>query len=154
MAYGIDCLLTPPSLGGRCDTQKTVDFPVSVTAGSASNNSCGHLTVLLSRGRWPVLCAPPLRLAVPKAPNRRCDLIGRLLPAAGRDLILSLCFCRQEVQNCDLPSIYVTRNSGCLSICTVTVWQPQCCRGYYGRDCLGENVLRVCQRPIYGGRKC
>lgn len=31
MAYGIDCLLTPPSLGGRCDTQATFDFPVSLT---------------------------------------------------------------------------------------------------------------------------
>lgn len=30
MAYGIDCLLTPPSLGGRCDTQMTFDLPVSV----------------------------------------------------------------------------------------------------------------------------
>jgi hypothetical protein len=31
IAYGIDCLLNPPSLGGRCDKKETVDFPVSVT---------------------------------------------------------------------------------------------------------------------------
>uniref|UniRef100_A0A671UAA8 Stabilin 2 n=1 Tax=Sparus aurata TaxID=8175 RepID=A0A671UAA8_SPAAU len=28
MAYGIDCLLTPPSLGGRCDEQTTFDLQV------------------------------------------------------------------------------------------------------------------------------
>eukprot|EP00066_Takifugu_rubripes_P026344 XP_011615610.1 PREDICTED: stabilin-2 [Takifugu rubripes] len=88
IAYGIDCLLTPPSLGGRCDTQMTVDFPMVCAVCSSSATHC------------------------PKGSKQK------------------------EVQNCDLPSIYVTRNSGCLSICTVTVWQPQCCRGYYGRDCL------------------
>lgn len=29
IAYGIDCLLTPPSLGGRCDEQRTFDLPVN-----------------------------------------------------------------------------------------------------------------------------
>ncbi|CAF88005.1 unnamed protein product [Tetraodon nigroviridis] len=75
MAFGIDCLLTPPSLGGRCDVQTTFDFSV----------------------RW----------------------------------VLA-----EEVQKCDLPSVYIARNSGCRSICAVSVWQSRCCHGYYGRDCL------------------
>lgn len=29
VAYGIDCLLTPPSLGGRCDHEKTLTLPVA-----------------------------------------------------------------------------------------------------------------------------
>ena len=29
VAYGIDCLLAPPSLGGRCDTKTGVDITVS-----------------------------------------------------------------------------------------------------------------------------
>ena len=29
IAYGIDCLLTPPSLGGRCDEQTTFDLQVN-----------------------------------------------------------------------------------------------------------------------------
>ena len=28
IAYGIDCLLTPPSLGGRCDKQMTFELTV------------------------------------------------------------------------------------------------------------------------------
>lgn len=31
IAYGIDCLLTPPSLGGRCDEQTTFDLKVLFT---------------------------------------------------------------------------------------------------------------------------
>lgn len=29
IAYGINCLLTPPSLGGRCDKQTSIDFTVN-----------------------------------------------------------------------------------------------------------------------------
>lgn len=29
IAYGIDCLLIPPSLGGRCDEQTVLDLKVS-----------------------------------------------------------------------------------------------------------------------------
>lgn len=29
IAYGIDCLLTPPSLGGRCDKQTTFHLTVN-----------------------------------------------------------------------------------------------------------------------------
>lgn len=29
MIYGINCLLNPPSLGGRCDYKHTLDFTVS-----------------------------------------------------------------------------------------------------------------------------
>lgn len=55
MAYGIDCLLTPPSLGGRCDTQMTFDFPVShdISDGSHSRGvfdgptTSDHLLLLL-----------------------------------------------------------------------------------------------------------
>uniref|UniRef100_A0A3Q3IUB1 Stabilin 2 n=1 Tax=Monopterus albus TaxID=43700 RepID=A0A3Q3IUB1_MONAL len=48
----------------------------------------------------------------------------------------SVVFCVQEVQKCDLPALLVHKNSGCRSICTVNLWQPKCCRGFYGRDCL------------------
>lgn len=48
--------------------------------------------------------------------------------------------CLQEIEKCDLPSLFVTRNSGCRKICTVNIWQPQCCHSYYGRDCLGETT--------------
>uniref|UniRef100_A0A3B3I825 Stabilin 2 n=1 Tax=Oryzias latipes TaxID=8090 RepID=A0A3B3I825_ORYLA len=39
-------------------------------------------------------------------------------------------------QKCDLPNFHVSKNSGCRSVCTVNFWQPKCCPGYYGRDCL------------------
>lgn len=63
---------------------------------------------------------------------------------------LTPCFC-QEVQKCDLPSIYITQNSGCRSICAVTVWQPRCCHGYYGRDCLGEATFTCVWEPLWAG---
>lgn len=33
IAYGIDCLLTEPSLGGRCDSFLTMEFMVSALSG-------------------------------------------------------------------------------------------------------------------------
>ncbi|KAM3858894.1 stabilin-2 [Diretmus argenteus] len=68
MAYGIDCLLIPPSLGGRCDEEKNVEL--------------------------------------------------------------------QEVKKCDLPMMFVSKNSGCRPVCKFNFWQPRCCSAYYGRDCL------------------
>ncbi|XP_062239185.1 stabilin-2 isoform X1 [Platichthys flesus] len=88
IAYGIDCLLTPPSLGGRCDEQTSFELRMS----------CGVCTSSASR----------------------CPKGSKL----------------KEIQKCDLPSMFVTRNSGCLSVCTVNFWQPKCCPGYHGRDCL------------------
>uniref|UniRef100_A0A3Q3FFP8 Stabilin 2 n=1 Tax=Labrus bergylta TaxID=56723 RepID=A0A3Q3FFP8_9LABR len=41
-----------------------------------------------------------------------------------------------EVQKCDLPSLLITKNTGCRTICTVSFLKPKCCHGYYGRDCL------------------
>ncbi|XP_075967354.1 LOW QUALITY PROTEIN: stabilin-2 [Anarhichas minor] len=98
IAYGIDCLLTPPSLGGRCDEQTAFDLQMS----------CG-------------LCT---------SSSSRCSRGSKL----------------KEVQKCDLPTMFVTKNSGCRSICTVNFWQPKCCHGYHGRDCL------VC--PGGGGSPC
>ncbi|XP_034722416.1 stabilin-2-like [Etheostoma cragini] len=92
IAYGIDCLLTPPSLGGRCDKHKTMDMQMS----------CGICTSSASR----------------------CPKRSKL----------------KETQKCDLPFVHITKNSGCRSICTVSFWQPKCCHGYYGRDCLGETT--------------
>uniref|UniRef100_A0A1A8KSS0 Stabilin 2 n=1 Tax=Nothobranchius kuhntae TaxID=321403 RepID=A0A1A8KSS0_NOTKU len=43
---------------------------------------------------------------------------------------------QKEVQKCDLPSKFVSKDSGCRPICTVNFWKPKCCHGYYGRDCL------------------
>ncbi|XP_029968953.1 stabilin-2 isoform X2 [Salarias fasciatus] len=88
IAYGIDCLLTPPSLGGRCDEYTTVDLTMKCRTCFTSSTRCPDGTK------------------------------------------------RQEMQKCDLPSVYVTKNSGCRSICRVGIWKPKCCRGYYGRDCL------------------
>ncbi|XP_026218248.1 stabilin-2 isoform X2 [Anabas testudineus] len=88
IAYGIDCLLTPPSLGGRCDEQTTFDLKMSC-------EQCGN-----SAGRCP----------------------------RGTKV--------KEIQKCDLPTMFVNKNSGCRSICTINFWQPKCCHGYYGRDCL------------------
>uniref|UniRef100_A0A8C1QGI3 Stabilin 2 n=1 Tax=Cyprinus carpio TaxID=7962 RepID=A0A8C1QGI3_CYPCA len=65
MIYGIDCLLNPPSVGGRCDYKHTIDFTVSSS----------KVFTLITR-------------------------------------------------------------SGCQSTCTVVIWKPKCCSGYYGRDCL------------------
>ncbi|KAF1394437.1 hypothetical protein PFLUV_G00000290 [Perca fluviatilis] len=87
IAYGIDCLLTPPSLGGRCDEHKTFDMTMS----------CGYCSSSVSR----------------------CPIGSKL-----------------KTQKCDLPKFSITKNSGCRSICTVPFWQPKCCHGYYGRDCL------------------
>uniref|UniRef100_A0A3B5ARW8 Stabilin 2 n=1 Tax=Stegastes partitus TaxID=144197 RepID=A0A3B5ARW8_9TELE len=44
--------------------------------------------------------------------------------------------CSSFVQKCDLASMFITKDSGCRPVCTVNVWQPRCCHGYYGRDCL------------------
>uniref|UniRef100_A0A667ZAU7 Stabilin 2 n=1 Tax=Myripristis murdjan TaxID=586833 RepID=A0A667ZAU7_9TELE len=44
--------------------------------------------------------------------------------------------CVQEVLKCDLPMMFVSKNAGCQSICMLNFWQPKCCAGYYGRDCL------------------
>ncbi|XP_047192294.1 stabilin-2 isoform X2 [Scophthalmus maximus] len=88
LAYGIDCLLTPPSLGGRCDEQSSFDLKMSCGICSTSAVRC------------------------PKGSKQK------------------------EIQKCDLPKMFVTKNSGCLSVCTVNFWQPKCCHGYHGRDCL------------------
>ncbi|XP_034019032.1 stabilin-2 [Thalassophryne amazonica] len=88
IAYGIDCLLTPPSLGGRCDEQ--ISFEMTL--------KCG-------------LCAS---LAT------RC-------PHGSK---------QKEVHKCDLPYLHMSSDSSCRTICTVNSWQPKCCPGYYGRDCL------------------
>uniref|UniRef100_A0A8C1YP86 Stabilin 2 n=1 Tax=Cyprinus carpio TaxID=7962 RepID=A0A8C1YP86_CYPCA len=74
MIYGIDCLLNPPSVGGRCDYKHTIDFTVSLS--------------------------------------------------------------EVQKQKCVLPDSLMSRISGCQSTCTVVVWKPKCCSGYYGRDCL------------------
>ncbi|XP_034530059.1 stabilin-2 [Notolabrus celidotus] len=88
IAYGIDCLLTPPSLGGHCAQQTTLDL--ELTCGQ-----CSH-------------------------PASRCPKGAKL----------------KEIAKCDLPMVYVTKNSGCRSVCTVSFLKPKCCQGYYGRDCL------------------
>lgn len=88
IAFGIDCLLTPPSLGGRCDQQNAVDLQMN----------CGICSAFLSR------CPPGMT--------------------------------QKEVQKCDLPSMHITKDTGCRTVCTVNIWQPKCCHGYYGRDCL------------------
>ncbi|XP_052316183.1 stabilin-2 isoform X1 [Oncorhynchus keta] len=86
IAYGIDCLLNPPSLGGRCDKKETVDFPLPCAFCTSSTR-----------------CPPGSKL--------------------------------KEVKKCDLHMI-VNVNKGCQAICTFVLWQPKCCAGFYGRDCL------------------
>ncbi|XP_056132482.1 stabilin-2 isoform X2 [Lampris incognitus] len=88
IAYGIDCLLTPPSLGGRCDEQKNFELQMN----------CGPCT----------------------SSSTRCP---------GGSIV-------KEVQQCDLPMVFVSKNTGCRTMCTVNFWQSKCCAGYYGRDCL------------------
>ncbi|XP_065807292.1 stabilin-2 isoform X1 [Labrus bergylta] len=88
IAYGIDCLLTPPSLGGHCSKQTIFDLEMS----------CDLCTLSASR----------------------CPKGSKL----------------KEVQKCDLPSLLITKNTGCRTICTVSFLKPKCCHGYYGRDCL------------------
>ncbi|KAM4569636.1 stabilin-2 [Odontesthes bonariensis] len=104
IAYGIDCLLTPPSLGGRCDEQTTFDLQMN----------CGPCT----------------------SSATRCPSISK----------------RKEVLKCDLPTMFVSHNTGCRSVCAVNIWKPKCCHGYYGRDCM------VCpggvHSPCSGRGKC
>ncbi|XP_070411388.1 stabilin-2 isoform X2 [Nothobranchius furzeri] len=88
IAYGIDCLLTPPSLGGRCDEQTTFDLSMSCGVCRTQTSRCPKGTI------------------------------------------------QKEVQKCDLPSKFISKDSGCRPICTVNFWKPKCCHGYYGRDCL------------------
>ncbi|KAM9705237.1 stabilin-2-like [Menidia menidia] len=96
LAYGMDCLLTPPSLGGRCDSHTTFDLRMD----------CGHCTSSATR--------------CPKGAKKK------------------------EVQKCDLPTMFVSKDSGCRPVCSISVWQPKCCPGYYGRDCL------VCPGGVHG----
>ncbi|XP_027899534.1 stabilin-2 isoform X1 [Xiphophorus couchianus] len=88
IAYGIDCLLIPPSLGGRCDEQTVLDLKMN----------CGPCT------RTATLC--------PRGTVKK------------------------EVENCDLPTLFVSKNSGCQPTCTINFWHPKCCSGFYGRNCL------------------
>ncbi|XP_061571016.1 stabilin-2 isoform X2 [Cololabis saira] len=46
IAYGIDCLLTPPSLGGRCDEQKTFDLQMNCGPCGQNSMSCPPQTKL------------------------------------------------------------------------------------------------------------
>uniref|UniRef100_A0A9J7XAB9 Stabilin 2 n=1 Tax=Cyprinus carpio carpio TaxID=630221 RepID=A0A9J7XAB9_CYPCA len=78
MIYGIDCLLNPPSVGGRCDYKY-----------------CGRAILDCPLGSKP-----------------------------------------KSEQKCVLPDSLMSGISGCQSTCTVVVWKPKCCSGYYGRDCL------------------
>ncbi|XP_041744945.1 stabilin-2 isoform X2 [Coregonus clupeaformis] len=102
IAYGIDCLLNPPSLGGRCDKKETVDFPLPCSFCTSSPR-----------------CPPGSKV--------------------------------KEVKKCDLPMI-LNMNKGCQAICTLVLWQPKCCPGFYGRDCL------VCpggkSSPCFNHGKC
>ncbi|XP_074554721.1 stabilin-2 [Halichoeres trimaculatus] len=88
IAYGIDCLLTPPSLGGHCTEQTTLDLELA----------CGQ-----------------------------CSVPGYVCPKGSK---------LKEVKKCDLPIVYVSKNTGCRSLCTFTFRKPKCCAGYYGRDCM------------------
>ncbi|XP_051746711.1 stabilin-2 isoform X3 [Ctenopharyngodon idella] len=88
MIYGINCLLNPPSLGGRCDYKHTVDFTLAC-------RYCGRVIA-------------------------DCPLGSKL----------------KAEQKCVLPDSMMSRYSGCQSTCTVVIWKPKCCSGYYGRDCL------------------
>uniref|UniRef100_A0A8C1T9U2 Stabilin 2 n=1 Tax=Cyprinus carpio TaxID=7962 RepID=A0A8C1T9U2_CYPCA len=88
MIYGIDCLLNPPSVGGRCDYKHTIDFTLAC-------RYCGRAILDCPLGSKP-----------------------------------------KSEQKCVLPDSLMSRISGCQSTCTVVVWKPKCCSGYYGRDCL------------------
>ncbi|KAL2088083.1 hypothetical protein ACEWY4_016911 [Coilia grayii] len=86
-AYGIDCLLSPPSLGGRCDTMQPID--ITMPCGSCSNSQ----------------------------------------PCPGNSKL-------KATVKCDFLAVVSLRNSGCQAVCTLAHWKRQCCRGYFGRDCL------------------
>uniref|UniRef100_A0A8C2IG73 Stabilin 2 n=1 Tax=Cyprinus carpio TaxID=7962 RepID=A0A8C2IG73_CYPCA len=88
MIYGIDCLLNPPSVGGRCDYKHTIDFTLAC-------RYCGRAILDCPLGSKP-----------------------------------------KSEQKCVLPDSLLSRRSGCQSTCTVVIWKPKCCSGYYGRDCL------------------
>uniref|UniRef100_A0AAV2IUI2 Stabilin 2 n=1 Tax=Knipowitschia caucasica TaxID=637954 RepID=A0AAV2IUI2_KNICA len=107
VAYGIDCLLRPPSLGGRCDTQNTFDHTTECGLCSFSNHC-------------------------PKGSKFK------------------------ETQKCDFPTHYITRNSGCRSLCTIIYWRPKCCDGYFGRDCLAcpGGLRATCNNRGFYGVAC
>ncbi|XP_065146012.1 stabilin-2 [Paramisgurnus dabryanus] len=86
--YGINCLLNPPSLGGRCDNRNAFDITL---------------------------------------PCRRCGRTYTDCPHGSKP---------KTEQKCDLTHLFVANNDGCQSICTMVVWKPKCCSGYFGRDCL------------------
>ncbi|XP_077090778.1 stabilin-2 isoform X1 [Siphateles boraxobius] len=88
MIYGIDCLLNPPSLGGRCDYKHTLVFTLAC-------RYCGR-------------------------PVSDCPLGSK----------------PKGEQKCVLPDLMMSRYPGCQSTCSIVVWKPKCCSGYYGRDCL------------------
>ncbi|XP_016412871.1 stabilin-2-like [Sinocyclocheilus rhinocerous] len=88
MIYGIDCLLNPPSVGGRCDYKHTIDFTLAC-------RYCGRAILDCPLGSKP-----------------------------------------KSEQKCVRPNSLLSRDSGCQSTCTVVIWKPKCCSGYYGRDCL------------------
>lgn len=87
VAYGIDCLLIDPTLGGRCDT--FMSFNVS--------GDCGSCTYPPSCPRW----------TKPKGVKQKCQY--------------NLSFKRNL--------------EGCRQQCALVIQLPQCCKGYFGKDC-------------------
>uniref|UniRef100_A0A8C9SM31 Stabilin 2 n=1 Tax=Scleropages formosus TaxID=113540 RepID=A0A8C9SM31_SCLFO len=97
IAYGIDCLLTPPSLGGRCDTTNVLE----IKAGIASESTSATCTILISKCGLPnritnqmmqcqSICSVPFRtpkccpgyygrdcLACPGGPESPCGSRGK-----------------------------------------------------------------------------
>ncbi|XP_053506197.1 stabilin-2 [Ictalurus furcatus] len=86
LVYGIDCFLTPPSLGGRCDKMDNVE--ITMPCKFLCSDDC------------PAVTKP------------------------------------KTTQKCDLQRHFWSVKSGCQSVCSLVIWNPMCCKGYYGRDCL------------------
>ncbi|KAA0720877.1 X-link domain-containing adhesion molecule 2 Fasciclin [Triplophysa tibetana] len=114
--YGINCLLNPLSLGGRCDITNTVDIKVSP--------KIGHFTPSIKDEGMKAILLYSLDF---KLPCRRCGRSSSECPPGSR---------LKHEQKCDLTTLYVANADGCQSICTMVIWKPKCCSGYFGRDCL------------------
>ncbi|MBN3320010.1 STAB2 protein, partial [Atractosteus spatula] len=145
IAHGIDCLLSPPSFGGRCDTMDTIDILVHPSLLSmrhtdrerswGSEHSSSNLYGTPGAAGVKGLAQGPNRCRS-LFPATGCEILGSLEEAEEDSLSVFLLLVQRAVKKCDIMTSFTFLDPGCQHTCSVVLWRPKCCPNYFGRDCL------------------